>query len=696
MPAPRPPLAILAAAALALAALAVALAAPGAAGPRADAAEGETVTTRLYPGWNMVGWVGPPTPVSEVFDAIPALERVSAWDARAGHYQRASRSTVSAFPALTPGMGLWLFVGGASAIQWTRAVSDEEVLLPLVAGRNLVGWTGEDGAPPADVFADLGGALVRAWWWEASEQRFRQYSPVGAVGGEPIAFNRGSAAWIEVSKPLGWWRPGPAKPPITFLGDVPAETRAELIAKYQDARAFVATRFAAVGKGRQIYVGATADDLRQVHRAVWGTEIDPRPSVCGRTSSTVYVVTLRCASGLSHNYISSLLTEIPGRGRMFSHSPTLDPRGPRWLIWGVHAYVLDAYQTASGEQGYAHERFLDGQYRQARQVAFTLEYFEIAENRLGWVNNSEDALGYLAVERLAKRAGDPAVFDYLRLMRDADDWHGAFDAAFGISVDAFYEQFAAYRAEAFPPFPHLTDDESGPVLAVLEGVPADTAAAIRSEFANVRGFFTDRLKAEAPEFTLYLAPDSAAALEAVRGWHDARTCDPWPLWGLAIVNLQSCGDSPALAYGYAGGILREAVDEQPIPASGVLHGTAPDWFDEGAVAWADTLYGEAAGTLVPDAFRELALTVAVFNPAALRDVSTPDGARAAGDWATKALGFLAVEWLADHAGEPSVFDYYRRLPDAESRDEAFEGAFGLAFKAFYDRFEAYRATLTLP
>ena len=49
----------------------------------------DTITTVLYPGWNMVGWVEPSTPTSELFDAIPALRQVSAWDAEVQAYQHA-------------------------------------------------------------------------------------------------------------------------------------------------------------------------------------------------------------------------------------------------------------------------------------------------------------------------------------------------------------------------------------------------------------------------------------------------------------------------------------------------------------------------------------------------------------------------------------------------------------------------------
>ena len=52
------------------------------------AADDGTITTTLYPGWNMVGWVGPETPASKLFDELPALGRIFAWDGEEQHYLR--------------------------------------------------------------------------------------------------------------------------------------------------------------------------------------------------------------------------------------------------------------------------------------------------------------------------------------------------------------------------------------------------------------------------------------------------------------------------------------------------------------------------------------------------------------------------------------------------------------------------------
>ena len=163
-----------------------------------------------------------------------------------------------------------------------------------------------------------------------------------------------------------------------------------------------------------------------------------------------------------------------------------------------------------------------------------------------------------------------------------------------------------------------------------------------------------------------------------------------------MLTLERCGDSLELDYLYIGALIRELVTRQPIPPGGAAYGYAPQWLDDGAEAYAEVSYRAAAGRLSFAGYRDLAVTAALHAPHRLEDLDTPDEARAAGEWTTRALGFLAVEWLAEHAGEPAVFEYYRVLPSSPSRAAAFEAAFGLTFEDFFERFEAYRMRLELP
>ncbi len=56
----------------------------------AAADSGETFTTQLQPGFNLAGWIGPESGVDALFDAIPELEGVYAWDAGEQRYRSSS------------------------------------------------------------------------------------------------------------------------------------------------------------------------------------------------------------------------------------------------------------------------------------------------------------------------------------------------------------------------------------------------------------------------------------------------------------------------------------------------------------------------------------------------------------------------------------------------------------------------------
>lgn len=644
-----------------------------------ESAEAETITTVLHPGWNMVGWIGPETPTSELFEALPELRRVSAWDASKGAYRRAFRDSYAELPSVTPGTGLWLHLGGDRQVHWTRAGTSYGAVARLQAGLNLVGVVAEGAVtPPAD-------AEARAWRWDPARQEYERHR----LGDETLS--GGEALWVDAAAPFNLWQPGTEPPPFIFLGDVPAEDRQAILSEYRYMRRFYAERFAVATLGRLHYVGVTVDDIRSIYRAVFGGDPDPRPEVCGRTTRVeITIKLLRCSLLLDWDYVDALMFEIPGRGLRRRGAPALDPRGPGWLIEGAHAYLRVSYREAIGQPSSPSRDDLD---TAARRIALPLSHFEVTENRDGLTNVSEQALGFVAVEWLTDRAGDPAISHYLRLMRTSDDWRAAFETAFSISVDDFYEAFAAHRTAGLLPLPHLTDDLDEPVLVFLSGVSAETETAIRSEFENVRRFFAERFGAQATEFTLYVSKDADEALAAVPGWRDAHYCRDWPLGGVVVLTQQWCGDTFPLDYVYIGGILRELVSRQPIPPSGVAHGWAPTWFDRGAVQYAEVAYGEATGALTPGEFHGLAVAAAIHAPVKLEDLVDPSGAREAGAWITKALGFVAVEWLANHAGDPAVFEYYRVLPSSTSREAAFESAFGLTIEDFYEQFEAYRATL---
>ncbi len=58
---------------------------------------------------------------------------------------------------------------------------------------------------------------------------------------------------------------------------------------------------------------------------------------------------------------------------------------------------------------------------------------------------SEAALSSVAAHWLADFAGEKALLEYFRLLPSAQTFYEAFEQAFGLTIEKFYEQFEAYR-----------------------------------------------------------------------------------------------------------------------------------------------------------------------------------------------------------------------------------------------------------
>ncbi len=642
-----------------------------------------TIVTWLQPGWNMVGWIGPATPTSELFEEIPALEHVSAWDAGAQQYQRATRASSKELSTLTPGMGLWLHLGGNDAVRWTRPAAPDGLVLRLRRGLNFVGVVAGGAVSQPDTAASA------AWRWDPARQQYELYRFGDAT------LRAGDALWVQASAPVIWWQPGTAEPPIAFFGDVPAEVQNDFRDEYREMRRFFAEQLGVAIRGTLHYIGSDPEALRQIHFAVFGDDI--RQDFCGRSDhGGFHVVVLRCttppAGSLDWYYVDSLLFGITGSGLRWRGAPRLDPRGPGWLIEGTREYALALYREAANRSQVWYYWPPDVN---ARRTVLPFSHFELVQDRGSTLNASEDALGFFAVEWLAERVGKSAVFDYFRLMRTSTDWRAAFEAAFGISVDAFYQAFETYRAEVFPPLPHLSDDLTEPVLVFVEGIPSATQLTIKTEFENVRRFFASRFEAEATEFTLFVARDEETASGALT-WVGDIFCRARPVYERVILTVQQCGTLPPLDAVYARAMVHELAPLSELRTAGISStgDLAPRWFSDGATGYAEVAYRAAAGRLDLEQYRNVQIQRARSTPYSLREMATHDGAAVAGTRTTRGVGFLAVEWLVNHAGEPAVFEYYRVLPSSASREAAFESALGLTIDDFYEQFEAYRAELT--
>ena len=684
------------AAALAALALAAALAAPpAAAGDSPDAEAATAVTTVLHPGWNMAAWLGEDAPVSAIFGAVPEIDLVSAWDAEAQIERRARPRSVlrDGLTRLTTGMGLQLRVGGGEAVEWTQEAAPGSVLLELHEGRNVVGWMGRDGVPAAEALARFGDRLAAASLWDAETDRFERYRPGAPEEANTLrALRRGDVIEVELTSDARWWQSGAWRTAFEFIGGVPEQRQAEIRAETAEVLAFFAERYGIVPPEFTV----------RVHPGL-GIAASAAPGLIriGR-----YAVGYQLIGGtIAHEYAHILQ----------HHWGSLDS-SPRWLVEGQATYAGGLFFQSRGDRTGDRQRWL---WRQGaldvipplRDLAGRVPFY--AEG------GSAYALGALATEWLATQAeareaeqfdGSPSAPDAGRLTEHESHirywqavpfaepwrWKEAFADTFGIAVDAFYDEFEAYRAESLALIaPHRFDDRDGPLLVFTGDISEDTQTAVRAEFEQVQAFFAERFGTPTPEFTVFASLDTAsleaAHLRTFGREIDAGFCNRTS--GAVTVVVLTCGASPHhLDWHYHFHVRSHLSPWRSLPA-------APDGWDKRGPLWllrgvgeyAKATYRAAAGIKAYEDARNSHIFRAGGTARTLSSVAALSDAEAAGSRETNALGFLAAERLVALAGEPALFAYYEALPDASGWREAFETAFGLTPAAFYADFEAYRA-----
>ena len=142
-----------------------------------------------------------------------------------------------------------------------------------------------------------------------------------------------------------------------------------------------------------------------------------------------------------------------------------------------------------------------------------------------------------------------------------------------------------------------------------------------------------------------------------------------------------CGGAPTLAHEYA------HVAQHHL-SGGTLNFNFPKWMVEGMAMWVQNVYESQNGGRSYQALQSNDWRAArqARDRHALDDPSLPYDAG-------YTMGFVAIERLAQLAGEQAIFDFWpnlRRAPlNAQGAAEAFEATFGITLAEFYATFDAY-------
>ena len=457
----------------------------------------DTLTTTLQPGWNLVGWTEGEAEVAAIFEALPGLEAVYAWDAQAQSFRGAARlgdELPGELDTLTPGMGLWLYLGGTDPVEWTRPFLPESSFVTLAEGWNLVSWGGEDGLTVDDGLATLGAELGAVAAWDAeSGQELHHVPGAPATKNTLQRLSRGSGLWIEVLAGRSWLQPG-VTAPVEFGEEYSEDRRAELRALVDTALAFYAHRFGIFVPGITVHY---RDDNEQA---------------CFYSNNTIFLKE-RCWTAIGHEYGHAVQ----------EHLAPSDYRGPAWLIEGVANRWSAQFHEAREFRTY-NEHLRETTWPDARRTPVPLEDLDDTLFVDGYGHHNYSIV-HVAIDRLVELNGEDRTFRYHQERARYASWQEAFLGVFELSVDEFYADFANYRAEFFPQAPRVHGRVVGPddqPLADVRvfGEPHEGAGAHWSAITSPDGTFE---KAVSDGSYVVSFTDFSQTDDCQFGWYDGDT-----------------------------------------------------------------------------------------------------------------------------------------------------------------------------
>ena len=484
-------------------------------------ASGETVTTELVPGWNLAGWMGEEAGVDDLFEEIPALEVVHAWDAGEQAFLWAVRDTGAPYrtlETLTPGMGLWLYLGGTEPFAWTRSLAPESRAVSLRAGFNLVAWAGPHDLTVEQVLRQLGDTPLPAWVWNWGAQRVDDASLL-SVGALP----RGSALWLHLPRDRQWTQ---ADVPYRteFVGEFPLARRFELMGRIDGVMAFFVQRFGVSVSGFKVVFGDTSSDV-----------------FCGGYAARHIFLQEPCFGAEPHEY-SHVVQEYLGTLQpdgTWGHIPEGYRIGPAWLSEAVANIASAVYWDLAGVDS------LDEHRRNSELAGVTnpnaLE--DIQYDMFIGDGGANYRLASLAAHWLVNNVGEQALYEFYRVRPSSVSWEEAFLQAFGMPIEVFYEEFEAYRDELAEPFPQVEGRVVGPDGEGVEDIRIEVIPAGAGEQLNVKtdeaGRFSGRTLQGTYEVSIFWS-DSPCHI----GWYggpDGHTIDPTQINRLEFAESDGTG-----------------------------------------------------------------------------------------------------------------------------------------------------------
>ena len=305
------------------------------------------------------------------------------------------------------------------------------------------------------------------------------------------------------------WPTGPTNIYYDIAADVPAEqvkiitTDLQMAQEYLDselgggipaeARKQMTVKIVATGRGNQGLGGGGA--------------------CCTAFSSAGGVSTMRPFFDVAHvNWAprdrrSKTWTVIYNYTRLWQHelgcySGNRRPLG-RWLHEGITVYVINEAMIKSGEIGTDRSEVMEGSLRTARvtgQLDRPLRDFEGTVGDITWPGN----VGFLALHRIVPSAPG-GILSFRTICEEVGRGSSlpeAFETAFGISLDDFYDDFEKYHEELLMPTPTGVKLPTGPTnihYDIAPNVPAEQVEIITTGLQMAQNYLDSELDGGIPE-----------------------------------------------------------------------------------------------------------------------------------------------------------------------------------------------------
>ncbi|MDE2966043.1 MAG: hypothetical protein OXS30_00960 [Chloroflexota bacterium] len=413
---------------------------------RADelaAESGGTVTTTLFPGWNLIGWVEQETHLDRLFDQIPQVVVIHRDD---GHsVSRFSDLAFDQFEALTPGRGYWFRVESQGPVEWTRPAQPVSRKVAAPVGDRLIAWTGRDGIEIAEALSGIEDHLSSAWKWDASSQSFSLWAPIPGLPDWEARVGYGDGVLVRLSRSIDWLQPSGLLPEIVAPVDLPDSNLQIIQRDIRAVESIFATRFHAPIDQTRVsffiqgsrhwdpYIPCCAPETGWPERS-----IDAQGDARYRFSIPLTAWTgqgrSRDASDPSYGYQQLLKYYF----RILQHEYAGDAIDavPRWLILGTTAQISE---LAGRRPRYSpNDEFGTNRITLPTTPASTPE---------------DDTLGRVYVSKLVSESTRDSYFRFWSLMDrtspSQDAWKNSFRLAFGVDADEFVRQTNRERRSAF-------------------------------------------------------------------------------------------------------------------------------------------------------------------------------------------------------------------------------------------------------